>query len=91
MTDTKIRFNFLTGLTEEDVKSIMKNEALAHAYMLELADESVNAGLASNSLGAVNDIYDINGSYYITLLSDYKITINTDEWNKVRIGFITIN
>lgn len=80
-----------TGLTEEEVKSIMKNEALAHAYMLELADESVNAGLASNSLGAVNDIYDINGSYYITLLSDYKITINTDEWNKVRIGFTTIN
>ena len=89
--DLSDRARSKTGLTEDEVKNIMQNEALAHAYMLELADRAVDEGLASNSLEAVNELYDINGSYYQTLLSDYKITINTEEWSKVRIGFITIN
>ncbi|MCR5209815.1 MAG: hypothetical protein K6C99_06365 [Lachnospiraceae bacterium] len=89
--DLSDRAKAKTGLTEDEVRVIMENEALAHSYMLELASLSVKDGLASNSLEAVNELYDINGSYYKNLLSDYKITINTDEWNKVRIGFVTIN
>jgi len=76
----------VTLLELVDLELIMTKEALAHKYMLFLANQE-----STSALEAVTLLYDVGGDYYETLKSKYSIEINERVWKKIRPGFITIN
>lgn len=76
----------ISGYTDQDVAQIMQKEVTAHEYMLYLCRQE-----ESSVLEAIVTKYDVGGLYYEKLLERYKVTTDTAMWDKVRLGFVTIN
>ncbi len=72
--------------TDEDLYKIMEKERLAHEYMLYLAGEGDGTAFENVALHL-----NVGGSDYEEMYERYQISINEKLWNKVRIGFVTIN
>ena len=82
-----------TGLEVPDLEEMMIREETAHAYILKLAGLYDDKDIVDNSqvINEVSTKYDITGSYYNSLKEVYNVTINEELWDKVRVGFVTIN
>ena len=79
------------GITEEDINASIQKELIAHLYVLKLAEDDVNNKKASSAMQAVELQYDTGGEYYRQVRKEYVITVNTEAWEKVHMGYVTIN
>ncbi|MBQ8261962.1 MAG: hypothetical protein IJZ00_06735 [Lachnospiraceae bacterium] len=75
----------VTTFTREELVLVMETEALAHKYMVMLANET------GHPLEAISTEYDVNGTYYEELKLQYDIVVDERVIEKLRFGHITIN
>ena len=76
----------VSGYTDADLATLMEKEATAHEYMRYLCAEE-----GDGTLESIVTKYDVGGDYYTQLLTQYTVETDTAMWDKVRIGFVTIN
>jgi hypothetical protein len=81
------------GLNPELVGDIKVKEETAHSYIRYLSGLYDEDEIIDNAkvIGNVSSLYDIGGEYYESLKESYNVQINQELWDKVRIGFVTIN
>ncbi len=76
----------ISNYTDADVAELMQRETTAHEYMLYLCEQEEGSVLET-----IVTKYDVGGDYYQQLLERYEVSIDTQMWDKVRLGFVTIN
>ena len=73
-------------LTADDFYIILYKQALAYKYMAQLAENDKDG-----TLEAIMLKYDVGGSYYETIKTNYNVVIYDDILENVKVGFVTVN
>ena len=88
------RINELSDtINSKDSELAKVKEETAHSYIRYLSGLYDEDEIIDNAkvIGNVSSLYDIGGEYYESLKESYNVQINQELWDKVRIGFVTIN